>query len=52
MTPAERRKCFGKGNFFIRLLLAINETVEALTALENHVQGNKAERRNREKSFI
>jgi hypothetical protein len=47
-----RRKCVGKGNFLIRLLFAIKETVEALTEFANHVHGNKAERMNSEKSFI
>jgi hypothetical protein len=51
-TPAVRRKCFGNGNFFIRLLFVTNEIVEALTQLANHVHGKRAERRKRGKSFF
>jgi hypothetical protein len=51
-TPAVRRKCFGNGNFLIRLLLAIMETVEALTEFANHVHGKRAARRKRGKSFF
>ena len=40
------------GNFFTRLLFEIKDTVEALTELENHVHGNKAERRKSGKSLI
>ena len=42
----------GKGNFLIRLLLKTKETVEALTELENHTQGNSPERKKRGNCFI
>ena len=45
-----RRKGFGNGNFLMRLLLAISETVDALTELVNQVHGNSPERRKSEKS--
>jgi len=48
--PDMRRKCLGKGNFLIRLLLEINETVDALTELVNQVHGNNPERRKSENS--
>jgi hypothetical protein len=51
-TPAVIRKCFGNGNFLIRLLLAINDTLDALTEVENHVHGKRAERKKRGKSLF